>query len=1062
MKKLLFLLVTLLSLTAYSQVTSSKIQGSVSDEAGFLSGVNIVAKHTPSGTVMGVVSQFNGDFTIPNLRVGGPYTVTFSYIGYKTVEYTDIYLQLGKTTNLDVKMQSDSAELEEVVITYSRDNTFNSGRTGAETSLGSREIQSLPSISRSAADFYRLEPTSSGGSFGGRNDQFNNFSLDGSIFNNPFGLDSATPGSQTDAQPVSLDAIEQIQVSTAPYDVTQSGFTGASVNAVTKSGTNAFHGTVFGFYRNQEMAGKVNLGGTTLVPDLNQTQAGFSIGGPIIKDKLFFFANYELDNRDDLGSYYIANTGNQTVGGNVSRVLKTDLDAVSSALATIGYDTGDYQGYIHDTKSTKGIYKLDWNAAKNTRVSLIYNFLRASKDRNAHPSAIGTRGPDLITMQFRNSGYTINNNIDSFLAEINSNFSDGSTTNKLQVGYTHFDDFRDAFSAPAPVINIRKNNQRYIIAGHEPFSINNRLDQKVLQLTDNMTHYVGNHAVTLGFSFEKFQFDNSFNLVGYGFDVFGGIDIDKNQDFNYDGVPDTDYINADGSTNMANFQSFITSHYGPKMDYAQSQYNKSEWALVETNLGQMAFYLQDEWAVNDDLKVTAGLRIDKPLYFDTKFKVENSIDNAYWYSEDIPYFDEDGNDVNLSSRDLPSTDFLFSPRLGFNWDLKGDDTVQLRGGTGIFTGRLPFVWIGNQVANVNVDFYTSTDKNFQFPQIWKSSLGLDYKFENGLITSFDGSYSKDINGMMVRNYSISNPTGTLEGVDNRPIYTAADRNGMYQPWGAPIDSYIFTNTDVGYSYNLTFKAVKKWENGLYSTFAYNFTESKDASSIEAEITSDAYARNPAFGNVNKAVASNSLYGDKHRIVGVLSKTWDYGRNDKWSTTLAGLYEYAQGGRYSYTYAGDLNYDGSNLNDLIYIPTASDINVMSFNATTVSEADQRAALEAYIQQDDYLSANRGSYAGKYDALSPWRGRWDVKLTQDYNFGGGKKLQFNLNMLNLGNLFYKEWGIVKLPTSTQPIGVSVDTATSTPTYSFDVNQKETFTDDYSLNSRWQVQGGLRFIF
>ena len=1039
MKKTLFLLFAFLSFTAFSQVTTSKIQGNVSDDMGALFGASVVAKHTPSGTVMGAMTQDNGNYTIPNLRVGGPYTVTISFVGYKTIEYTDVYLQLGKTANIDADMVSESEELGEVVIRYSKNSTFNSDRTGAETSLGSREIQSLPSISRSAADFYRLEPTSSGGAFGGRNDQFNNFSLDGSIFNNPFGLDSATPGSQTDAQPVSLDAIEQIQVATAPYDVTQAGFTGASVNAVTKSGTNEFHGTVFGFYRNQELAGKVDLGGTTLVPDLNQTQFGFSLGGPIIKDKLFFFANYEFDDRDDLGSYYVARTDeSQTVGGNVSRVLQSDLDAVSSALATLGYDTGDYQGYIHNTKSTKGIYKLDWNAAKNTRVSLIYNFLRASKDRNAHPSAIGTRGPDLITMQFRNSGYTINNNIDSFLAEINSNFSEGKTTNKLQVGYTHFDDYRDSFSAPAPVININKDGQRYIIAGHEPFSINNRLDQKVLQITNNLTHYAGDHAVTIGFAFEKFQFDNSFNLVGYGFDIFGG----------YNSVGD---FLADADP--------VTGTMAGKLAYAESQFEADNWALVETNLGQMAFYLQDEWAVTDDLKITAGIRFDKPLYFDTKEKVQNSIDNSYWYDESIPYFDENGEPTTLSSLDLPSQDIMFSPRLGFNWDVKGDNTIQVRGGTGIFTGRLPFVWIGNQVANVNVDFYTSTDNNFQFPQIWKSSLGLDYKFENGLVTSFDGSYSKDINGMMVRNYSINDPEGSLDGVagHTRPYYLASDHNGINQPWGQPIDSYIFTNTDVGYSYNATFKAEKSWESNMYASFAYNFTESKDASSIEAEITSDAYARNPAYGNVNTAVASHSLYGDRHRIIGAFSKKWNYGANKKWSTNIAGIYEYAQGGRFSYTYGGDINGDGSGLNDLIYIPTASDITEMNF-----AEAGQAEALEAFILQDEYMSERRGEIAGKYDILSPWRGRWDLKLTQDYNLKGTKKIQLNINVLNIGNMFNSEWGVVEIPVSTQPIGVSVDPGTLVPTYSFDVNQKETFTSDYSLVSRWQAQAGLRFIF
>jgi len=1039
MRKILLIFSVFLSFSAFAQVTTSKIQGNVSDGGSPLFGASVVTRHLPTGTVSGTMTQENGNYSITNLRVGGPYTVTISYIGFKTVEYADIYLELGKTTNVDAVLKSASEELGEVVIKYTKDNTINSDRTGSETSLGERELQSLPSISRSAADFYRLDPTASGGSFGGRNDQFNNFSLDGAIFNNPFGLDAATPGGQSNAQPISLDAIEQIQVSSAPYDVTQSGFTGASVNAVTKSGTNEFHGSVFGYYRNQDLAGKVNLGGTTLTPNLNQDQYGLSIGGPILKDKLFFFANYEYDNRDDLGSYYIArNSSSEVVGGNVSRVLVSDLNAVSLALANLGYKTGPYQGYIHETKSTKGIYKLDWNINKNSRMSLIYNFLRASRDNNAHPSAIGSRGPDLTTMQFNNSGYRINNNIDSFLAEINSNFSEGKTTNKLQVGLTHFDDWRDPFSAPSPVININKDGQRYIIAGHEPFSINNRLDQKVFQFNDNLTHYFGNHTATIGLSFEKFQFDNSFNLVGYGFDVFGG----------WNSVGDflTDATNGTIASKLA---------------YAQSQYNADKWALVETNLGQMAFYLQDEWAVNNDINLTFGLRVDKPLYFDTQQKVQNQIDKADWYSESIPYYDENANPVKLSSLELPSRDFLISPRFGFNWDVKGDKSLQLRGGTGIFSGRLPFVWIGNQVANVNAYYYTSTANNFKFPQVWKSSIGLDYKFENGLITSFDGSYSKDVNGMMVRNYSLKKPSGSLVGVDNRPIYLDADHN-LVQPWGQRMMSYIFTNTNVGYSYNFTFKAQKTWENNMNATFAYNYMESKDASSIEAEITSDAYDRNPVVGNVNQAIASNSLYGDKHRIVGLLSKKWTYG-NEKWNTSIAGVYEYAQGGRFSYTYAGDINGDGSNLNDLIYIPTDANIDAMAFNTSgSSSEAAQRTALKVFISQDEYLKSRRGTYAGKYDILSPWRGNWDMKFTQSYNLSATKRIQLDVNFLNIGNLLNKDWGVIKLPVSTQPIGVSVDPSSHVPTYSFDTTQTETFRNDFSLLSRWQVQGGLRFIF
>ena len=369
----------------------------------------------------------------------------------------------------------------------------------------------MPTISRSTADLTRLTPSSDGLSFGGRNSQYNNFTLDGSIFNNPFGLDAATPGGQTNAQPVSLDAIDQIQVDIAPYDVTKAGFTGASVNAVTKSGTNEFHGTVFGFYRNQDLTGTKVKGQDVFKADLKHLQAGFSLGGPIIKDKLFFFANAEMVDRSDLGSNYIAKRSGLT-GDRVSRVEAADLDLVSQTLKSrFGYDTGAYENYTHDTKNVKALIKLDWNINDVHTLSATYNFLDASLDKPAHPEAIGRRGPDQTTLQFFNSGYTINNVLNSGIIELKSNFSN-KFSNNLQAGISVFADSRDPFSSPFPVLNINKNGSRYIVAGHEPFSINNVLDQKVYQITNNFNIYSGNHTFTIGTSLEKFEFGNSFNL----------------------------------------------------------------------------------------------------------------------------------------------------------------------------------------------------------------------------------------------------------------------------------------------------------------------------------------------------------------------------------------------------------------------------------------------------------------------------------------------------------------------------------------------------------------------
>ena len=625
--KLLILcsLILVISTSVYAQTTTSKIAGTITEKTGeALFGANIIALHTPTGTISGTTAQNNGRYTLSNLRIGGPYTITISYVGFETQKISKVFLTLGKTTNIDAVLSDDTNTLDEIVISSGKNTVFNNGRTGAQTSIRSKDLRTLPTISRSASDFTRLDPAASGGSFGGRNDQYNNFTLDGSIFNNPFGLDAATPGGQTGSQPVSLDAIEQISVSTAPYDVTLSGFTGASVNAVTKSGTNAVSGTVYGFFRNQDFTGGKIKGENIFVPQLRQSQSGVSVGAPIIKDKLFIFVNFEEVKRTDLGQSWLPNTGSNSI--NESRVLKADLAEVQSALAGIGYNTGAYEGFTHDSNSSKGLFKLDWNINKDNRVSFVYNFLNASRDLPAHPTALGFRGPSSQMLQFENTGYQINNNLKSFLVELNSTL-DENITNKLQVGYTHFDDFRSPKSAPMPAFRIQDGNGgNYIIAGHEPFSIHNKLDQKVFQITNNLNIAKGDHNYTVGFSFEKFEFDNSFNLGVYGLGDSRG----------YVGAFGGDFANMDG------FRAGISSGLlADAFAAAQNTFNSNNandsWALAETNVGQLAFYVQDDWNINDNFKFSYGIRFDKPLFFDSAQKAQDVIDGTPDYFPEIPY-----------------------------------------------------------------------------------------------------------------------------------------------------------------------------------------------------------------------------------------------------------------------------------------------------------------------------------------------------------------------------------------------------------------------------------------
>lgn len=1028
---------------ARAQVTTASIYGFIRDNKDVaLPGATIVAVHQPTGTQYGVTTRDKGEYNLPNLRVGGPYQITVSYVGYQSETIDNVFLSLGQKLPLNVSIKSDAQQLTEINVRGNPNDVLNNNRTGAQTNIGSEQLRNLPTIKRSIFDYTRLTPMAGGdGSFGGRNSRFNNFALNGAIFNNPFGLDASTPGGQADAQPVSLDAIEQIQVTLSPFDVTQSGFTGAGINAVTKSGTNQVHGTAFGFGRNQDLTGKRVKGTDIIVPQSSQLQYGASLGGPVIKNKLFFFINAEFDRRSDLGTagWVAARPG--LTGANVSRVAASDFDLVSNTLRSLyGYETGPYENFTHRTQNAKGIAKLDWNINRVHKLSVIYNFLDAFQDKPANPSAIGRRGPDFLTLQFQSSGYRILNKLNGGIVELNSNFN-GKFANKLQVGYTAFRDTRDPFSTPFPTININRDGIRYIVAGHEPFSINNRLNQDVLQLTDNFNIYAGKNTFTLGVNFEKFSFDNSFNLGAY------------------DGVFGPGYESVGAFVTAASSADFKTS-----VANAKAKFQSGQWALAETNVGQLGVYAQDEIAVNPKLTLTLGLKMDIPLYFDTQQKIQENIDRkggeAGTYQPNNQYYDETGTPVKLNSLTLPKQTPLFSPRIGFNYDLTGTGTQKLRGGTGVFTGRFPFVWIGNQVANPDFFFYCTTSPDFKFPQVWKSSLGYDRRFGNGWIASVDVLYNKDINAMIVRNYGLKPPTGLLQDPSNRPIYQAADR--AVNAFGGATDAYVFTNTNLGSSFNASVQVQRTFRNGFYLSAAYNYLMAREASSLSAEISSDAYARNPAYGNVNQAVLGPASYGNRQRVVASISKRFQYAQ--RWATTLSAVTEYTEGSRFSFTYAGDINRDGSFDNDLLFIPTDAQLSQMKFAGTDAGQTAQRDAFRAYINQDAYLSAHRGEVAEKFAQFTPWFSTLDLRVQQEYRLAGQHLIQVSLDVLNFGNLLNSNWGVRQFASYTglaQPLGVQVDAA-GVPTYSFDTNQRTTFFNDAQLTSRWRMQFGLRYSF
>lgn len=1066
-----FVLFTSKTTTWAQGVTTAAMKGLVLDSKGQpLPGATVVATHLPTGTNYGAATRDNGQYDLLNLRVGGPYELKVSFVGAQTYSATGIQLVLGKTYESRITLSDNAQSLDEVVVRANRDGQINPDRTGAVTNISAVAIQTLPTVSRSQEDFTRLTPQASGLSFGGRNTLYNNFSLDGSIFNNSFGLDSPTPGGQTNSQPVSLDAIEQIQVSLAPYDVRQGGFTGAGINAVTKSGTNTFKGTVYTYFRNESLIGKRVEGAEIQNPSLKFNQTGFAFGGPIIKNKLFFFTNAELTRQTDPGQTFrpatSANEAQQAINGQlngVSRVQQADLQAIRDRLRTVyGYDPGEYQGFNYRTYSDKILAKLDWNVNATNTFSIRYNYLKSYRQQGPHPIAIApsSRVPGVNTLQFANSGYTINNNLNSVVAELNSTFGGGKISNKAQASFSAFRDVRDLPNQPFfPQIDITQGGTTYASVGTEQFSANNLLNQNILQLTDNLSYFAGKHIVTGGVNYERFGFVNGFNLQRYGYPFFGGLDVAR-------------FFQVTDPTNKDFVDLNAIAAAGGKAPIKQ----------VDVTVAQLGLYTQDEYQANPALKLTVGLRLDMPIYG------TDIAPNAQIAAK--TFRDSDGQPVQVDVSRLPKSTPLFSPRVGFNYTSQGEGAkTQVRGGTGIFTGRIPFVWISNQASNSQFDnFFTfqinGTARDFKFPQVWRSNLAVDHELPGGIVATLEGIVSKDINAAVHRNYNFVTPTQHLAGADTRAIYPAPASpfdTGNPQinndfigpdgkdPAGLNAGVIVLENTRQGYQYSLTGQLRKEFANGFYATAAYTYAQAKDITSNPGEIAADAFQRNPVIGNTNQPQLAYSDFGLRHRFIAAAGRRFAYA-NDQLATTVSFFFEAAQGNRFSYTYAGDLNRDNISGNDLIFVPASrGQINLVDLkdaSGKVLTTADQQyQQLDAYISQDKYLSSRRGDYAERNGALSPFYTQLDAKLMQDFSIttGSGQKntLQLSLDILNLGNLLNRNWGNRQLVGNNRLIETSYPAGSDVPTFTFN-GGNQTFFTDTSLNSRWRAQVGIRYLF
>lgn len=1097
-------------LYSFGQETTSQILGSVTQAGAPLAGATVTALHTPTGTKYTTTTRKDGRFNLNGLRIGGPYTVTVSYVGFKTEQQDNIFLTIGQDFTSDFTMTTESRVLEAMVVSAARQNKiFNNSHTGSEELITRAQIDQLPTISRSLQDFTRLEPSSNGLSFGGATTGMNNITVDGADFNNSFGL-SSTLGGQANAQPIALDAIDQIQVQVSPYDVKEGNFVGALVNSVTRSGTNKFRGTIYEYLKGPGTQGySADDYGVARTPFKFHT-TGASFGGAFIPDKLFFFVNAEEDLQTAPATGYTASTASNPPGPNVSQANADTLAALANVLQTkYGYNPGAFQGYSFSTNSYKINARLDWNVNAANVLTFKYNYLKSYADQFASTSrAVGsglTSGgqPGTYSMPFQGSGYRINNDLNVYLLELNTRFTN-KASNKLQLGYTRERDFRtpQSSSADFPLVDILNNGNIYTTFGYEPFTYNNKLFMDSYQATDYYTIYKGAHEIQFGTQDTYKKYQNAF-APGYN-----GVYQFTSLDAFLSGAP--------------------AAHYN--QDYSTLKGGAFPWAYAgATNL---SLFAQDKWRATRNFTLIYGVRLDYTTY-ENKF-----TDNPNFAALTFK------NGAQYSTGSAPSGFLIVSPRVGFNWDVLGDRSLQIRGGAGIFEGAPPFVWVENQastngvqlgtVQEKNVAFYptaqaglanyltasgqaqTSTptsygvdvvSKNFKYPTKLRTSIGIDKKLENNWVITGEFTYSKDINATYMANENLneSNAVAINNGGDQRlryntsPLSTATYNSSNSYYSGTPTASQtnpnlssliLLGNTNKGFSYQATFRIQKSMRNfNIGAAYIYNQTKSAMETGSTALSLWD--SRAVANTDPNTPTLAHPGWYQPHRVIAYGNWRKEYGKH--FATIIGATWEAAPSGVVSYVYNGDLQGNGTNFTSLIYIPkNSSDINLIdagSYNSATHTgsksgtTADPRTAaqiwtqLNDFITQDHYLYHHRGQYAQANSVVEPFFKVMDLHLGEDIFFYTGKDenrqkhtLSLTMDMFNVGNFISRNWGVYKQYNTDDFLkfeGMAADG--KTPLISFpyydptnQVPLSNNFSPSTSASSRWSAQFGIRYEF
>ena len=1096
-KKLCFLMAIMLyCTTAMAQVTTSSMSGKVTmkDSGEEVIGATVQVVHEPSGTRYNAVSNMDGRFSIQGMRTGGPYSVTVSYIGFQPKSYKGITLQLGENYDLGIEMSEDANELQEVVVTGTK-SKFNAEKTGASTNINNAQIVNLPTVSRSIYDVTRLSPYGGNGmSFAGADGRNSNFTVDGANFNNNFGLSDGLPGG---GNPISLDAIEEMQVVVSPFDVRQTNFIGGGVNAITKSGTNTFRGSAFVYHRNENLRGDaINHQTIDGAREKDQsTTYGFTLGGPIIKDKLFFFVNGEMVKTPTVVNRWRGSRDGYPDETNyISRTTNDDLDAVSNfVLGKYRYDTGSYTSFPADESNYKVLARLDWNITDAHHLAFRYNYTKNKSWRIPNASSMdgGTRSAyarmSLYSMSFANSMYSMDNIVHSFSLDLNSRFGT-NLFNQFLATYSKLDDVRGSESSEFPFIDIldgTDNTANYMALGYELFTWNNAVHNNIFNAKDDITYFIGNHKIMAGLSFEHQMADNQYMRNGTGYYRYRSI-----QDFMNGGTPEV---------------VCLTYGYGGESSPA---------ARVQFN--QVGFYAQDDWNITDRFKLTYGTRIDG-LFFNNGDLMTNNAILA------LNYYDGSGNVRHIDTGKWPNSKFSISPRVGFTWDVFGDRSLKVRGGSGFFSGRLPLVFFTNMPTNSGMIQYqaqlnasnlsrrfpngeysmadfsgglvvdengnatvaalrdklismgypenitpdqgavpsaiSAVDPDFKMPQVWKTSLAIDYQLPVSFpfTITVEGIFNKMINDRSISDWSMLPAEGFARwnGADNRPIYPANFRNST--------KAFVLENTSKGYGWIGNVTVTTQPAEWVSLMAAYTHTVSKEITGMPGSAAESAFTYVPTVAGPNNIKLHNSQYVTPDRVVASATL------HDRSGNHYSLIYETWRGGyNESYMLANDMNGDGYNY-DALYIPTDEEVNKGQFRFTSI---DDQVRFMEYLHNDSYLKKHQGEYAEGYSVYNPWVHRIDLAYKHDFKLNIGKTkhvLQLSADIKNVLNLFNSSWGVSKVMNASLNSGriLKYDhtDAEGYPVFSTPsaVNgNTKIWVPNFALGQCWYASIGIKYIF